>query len=219
MQKLTKCGLLAFFSLFFFYTHAQDIRVNAGFNLSNFTVKDDDGTYKDDRKMLGGFHVGATAELALSDYFSLQGGLLFTTKGIKQEGSVLNVSYKNTTRLFYLDVPVQFKARYVVSENLNVFGLAGPYIGMGLSGKSKSVQEANGQKIEEEIDLEWGNDENNDNVRRLDLGLGFGVGAELNNSISAAILFDLGLANISAYQDEGTTIRNNVLKFSLAYKL
>ena len=60
-------------------------------------------------------------------------------------------------------------------------------------------------------------DEDNDDLKRLDMGLTFGGGVEIN-AIMLGISYDLGLANISSYQQDGATSKNKVLKFSVGYR-
>ncbi len=49
----------------------------------------------------------------------------------------------------------------------------------------------------------------------IGLTLTFGAGIEIN-AIQIGISYDLGLANISIYNDNGHKVNNRVLKFSVA---
>ncbi len=62
---------------------------------------------------------------------------------------------KIKTNLFYLDIPLTAKASFDLGD-AKVFGLFGPYIGMGLTGQSKTVTTIDGKTEKEKEDVEWG---------------------------------------------------------------
>ena len=74
-----------------------------------------------------------------------------------------------------------------------------------------------GESDSEEEDVEWGSDEENDDLKRLDFGLTMGAGVEIS-SIQIGLTYGLGLANISSYNDNGNKINNRVLGISVGYK-
>jgi hypothetical protein len=65
-----------------------------GVNFYNVTGKNFDGE-KVNGKLKAGFHVGADVEIPLADEYYLQPGLLFSTKGSKNDSpeSKMNISY------------------------------------------------------------------------------------------------------------------------------
>ena len=217
MKNLTKISMIVFVSLFCLQSNAQTFGLKAGLNLSNMLEKDDDDTYSNDYKMNPGFHIGATVDVPFNDFLSFETGLLFTTKGMKYEDEILGADVTAKANLYYLDVPLTLKASHDLGGGLKMFGAVGPYVGFGMSGKVKSTVEYQGDEETEEEDINWGSDEDEDDLKRLDMGLTFGGGVEIN-SIMIGISYDLGLSNISAYQDYGTTSKNKVLKFSVGYR-
>ncbi len=217
MKNCTKFSMILLISLFSLQTNAQTFGLKAGLNLSNMLEKDDDDTYSNDYKMNPGFHIGGTVDVPISDILSFESGLLLTTKGFKYEEEVMGISVKTKANLYYLDIPLTLKASHELSEGLKIFGAVGPYVGIGLSGKIKATAEYLGVEETEEEDVKWGSDEENDDIKRLDMGLTFGGGVEIN-AIMLGISYDLGLANISPYQEDGATSKNKVLKFSIGYR-
>ena len=209
--------MIVFISLFSLSASAQTFGLKGGLNLSNMLEKDDDATYSNDYKMNLGFHVGATIDVPFNDFLSFESGLLFTTRGMNFEEEILDFGISAKANLYYLDIPLTLKASHKLGEELKMYGTFGPYVGIGLSGKIKVTAEYQGVKETEEIDVEWGNDENEDDLKRLDMGLTFGAGVEFK-SFMIGISYDLGLSNIAAYQDFGTTSKNRVLKFSIGYR-
>ena len=201
-------------------SYAQTFGVKAGLNLSNMLVEDDDDTYSDDFKVNPGFHVGATAEFPITELFSFETGLLLSTKGFKvsEEETFMGetVKYESKLNLIYLDIPLTAKASFDLG-GARIYGVFGPYIGMGLSGKSKFEITAMGETETEEEDIKLGSDEDEDDVKRLDFGLTMGAGVEIS-SIQIGLSYGLGLANISPYTDGGSKISNRVLGISVGYK-
>ena len=211
MKIFTKISMIALISLFCLQSNAQTFGLKAGLNLSNILDKDNDGTYNNNLNMNPGFHVEAIVDMPFNKFLSFESGLLFTTKGYKLEDDEI-FKIKAESKLYYLDIPLTIKASHDLWKGLKMFGTAGPYVGVGLSGKTKVYFED--LKIDDH-NINWGSSDE-DNLKRLEWGLTFGGGVEIS-SIIIGISYDLGLSNISANQDNGTKAKNKVLKFSVGY--
>jgi outer membrane protein W len=177
--------------------------------------KDDDETYSDNYKMNPGFHVGATMDFSLSDLLSIETGLLLTTKGVKIEEEEMGFKISGKGNLYYLDIPITVKLGYDLG-GAKIYGAIGPYVGMGLSGKTEATFSYQGSEETESEDVSWGSGDTDD-LKRLDVGLTFGGGVEIS-AIQIGVSYDLGMSNISAYTDYGTSSKNRVLKFSIGYR-
>jgi hypothetical protein len=199
---------------------AQNFGFKAGLNLSNMLAKDDEDTYSDDFKMNPGFHLGATAEFPLAEMISFETGLLLSTKGFKisEEETFFGETIKTEMKmnLLYLDVPLTAKATFDLG-GAKIYGVFGPYAGLGLTGKIKVEATFDGETLTEEEDILWGSDEDESDLKRLDFGLIMGAGVEIN-SIQIGLTYGLGLANISPVTDGGSIINNRVLGLSVGYK-
>lgn len=217
MKNLTKVLTIFLITLFCYQANAQTFGIKGGLNLAKVFEKDDGETYSNDYSMNPGFHLGLTVDVPFNDFLSFEPGLVFTTKGMKYEEEEMGFEIKAKANLYYLDIPLTIKASHDLGGGLKMFGAIGPYLGMGLDGKVKTTVKYLGEEETEEEDLKWGNDKDEDDLKRLDMGLTFGGGVEIN-SILIGISYDLGLSNISAYQDYGTTSKNRVLKFSAGYR-
>ena len=215
MKKASKFLFVILISLLCFQSYAQTFGIKGGLNLSNMLMEEDGETWSDDFKMKPGFHIGGVVDFPFTDLLSLETGLILDTKGFKAKEEGSGYSYKETLNLYYLDIPVILKVGFDVGSNVRIFGDAGPYIGVGLSGKVKSVYEDQGSEETDEEKIEWGNTDD-DHLKRLDYGLTFGGGVEISAFV-IGISYDLGLANISAYTDYETKIKNRVLKIYFGY--
>lgn len=199
---------------------AQIFGVKAGMNLSNLSVKDEYDSYSDNFKMKPGFHIGPTIEFQINETFTFESGLLLSTKGTKMSDKEKyqdnTYEFSSKANLYYLDIPITAKAVTDVGSS-RIFATFGPYIGVGLSGKMKSEYTQNGKTGTDESDINFGPDEEEDDLKRLDYGLIAGAGIEFN-AIQVGITYSLGLANISTYTDDGDKVKSRVLGISLAYK-
>ena len=191
---------------------AQSFGVKAGLNLSTMLSKNDKRTFSDDFKMKPGFHIGVTAEFPIDEMFSFETGLLLSTKGYK----ISKEDYKQKVNINYLDIPLTGKASFDIADT-KVYGLFGPYIGMGLSGKLKFEEIDFGETHTGEDNIDWGSDKELSDMKRLDFGITVGVGVEIN-SFQIGLSYNLGLANISPSTDGGSKVNNRVLGLSVGYK-
>jgi len=180
---------------------AQTFGVRGGLNMSNMLSKSDAHTA--DLKAIVGFHIGGTAEFEITDMFSFETGLFLMTMGFKNEGEL--VDYK--TNLLYLNIPITAKARYEL-DNFNLYGLFGPYIGLGLSGKYKADDES--------VDVKWGSGDSDD-LKRFDFGWTIGAGIEYE-AFMAGLSYNLGLANIAAQTEGGYKAKNRAFLISVGYR-
>ena len=114
---------------------SQEFGIKAGLNLSNMHMVYD-RMLSNDSNMKTGFHIGATAEFPLTEIFSLETGLLLSTKGFIEE--VKDFNYKVIFNPLYLDIPLTVKASSYIGGT-KVYGMFGSYVGIGLSGKIKEL--------------------------------------------------------------------------------
>ncbi|MBT8220056.1 MAG: PorT family protein [Bacteroidia bacterium] len=117
--------------------------------------------------------------------------------------------------LIYLDIPLTVRASFDI-RGAKIYSVFGPYVGMGLSGKIKTESSYMGETEKDQEDINWGNNEDDGDLKRLDFGLTIGTGVEIN-AIQIGISYSLGLANISNFADDGTKISNRVLAISAGY--
>jgi hypothetical protein len=199
---------------------AQNFVLKGGLNLSTMLIKDVDETYSNDFTMNPGFHVGAMAEFPLSEIFSFETGLLLSSKGYKisEEETQMGETYKYEQKLnlLYLDIPLTAKAT-VDLGGAKIYGVFGPYVGMGLSGKERYEETFDGETETEEFDIVWGSDKQKSDFKSLDYGVTAGAGIEIN-SIQIGLTYALGLANISPNTDGSFKVNNQVLALSVGYK-
>ncbi|NML22739.1 PorT family protein [Pseudoflavitalea sp. G-6-1-2] len=167
--------------------HAQSkttFGVRAGVNFQNLNGKDAKGD-KDNGKIKTGFHVGVNAEIPVADEFFVQPGVLFSTKGAKdEEGS-------GKTNLSYIEVPVNFVYKPELGDGKLILGV-GPYLGIAVGGKYKNDGGSTDIKFKNKITKL----EDAGALKRIDAGGNLLVGYEMSNKLSFQLNAQLGLTNL-----------------------
>lgn len=190
---------------------AQTYMLKGGLNLSELRMANSN-EFIDNSILNPGFHIGGSIILPVYKKCSIDLGLQFTSKGLREEyydeyeGIIM--SGKLIANLYYLEVPVKLK----FTQNFNqigVYGAFGPYIGLGLSGRVTSEFTEDGKTIASSDDIEFGDD----GLNRLDGGLVFEVGLEYQRFL-VGLNYTMGLIDI----DNGSKTTNHVYSLSLGYK-
>lgn len=187
--------------------------------------------------MTPGFHVGGNVEVSISDNFSFETGILFQSKGtgVRNISSdydpVYNetetISQRGNINLYYIDIPFSIKGLYKPGDNVAIYGMFGPYLGIGVFGNYRinyeytliehdfgtTTTEQGVDKGNSSDGYWWGED---GNFSRIDAGLTIGAGIEIHKFIFG-ISYNMGLVDISTWDDE--TIRNRVLNISVGLRL
>ena len=221
MKKLTKLFIVVMILAITTPSMAQKFGIKAGLNLSTMQYEIGDFNLGKDFKMTPGFHVGPTVEIPFSNIFSLEASVLASTKGFRLnldetiEG--MEADGKIVASILYVDIPVTPKVTIDLGV-LKIYGLVGPYVGVGIVGVTRTETTINDETDTEDDEIEWGEDaEEGGGMKRLDYGLTVGVGVEIK-SFQIGANYNYGLANLEADTELDWTLKNKVLGISLAYK-
>ncbi len=190
---MKKIVLLAVALFTFSLMNAQfSLGAKAGVNLASWNMSEDDD---DVLKGRIAYHVGVVAEISLSDQFSVQPELLYTSLGPKVDfDEVDDFRYV----VDYLSIPVMVK--YYPVEGLGIE--IGPQVGFLLGAKA-----TNG---DEEEDFK-------DEMESIDFGVGFGAGYKLEMGVFFNARYVLGMTNIVSELEDDDFVKNNVFQFSVGY--
>ena len=180
-----------------FTANAQEVKfgAKAGLNIASISGDTDDLGNTSARTS---FHVGAVAEITISDKFAIQPELVYSTQGTKLELREAD----GTMKLDYLNVPVI--AKFYVAEGLSLE--AGPQIGFLMSAKLKAEYGGETEETDIKDELE---------IKSVDFGLNFGAGYKLDNGLNFSARYNLGLSEIS--KNENIDSKNGVFQISVGY--
>jgi len=204
------------------------IGFQAGLNLSNVLVKDQNGQQTDSRSMAG-TRLGVTVDIPVIRNFYLRPAVMYVQKGFKQAiggwyGSADNFKVKAN----YVELPVNFVYKPKLAAGRLLLG-AGPYIGYGTGGTWKAenvillgdiMTDSSGEAIfkNDIMDGEFGSYIYG---RPWDYGLNFLVGYTFPGNFSVQANIQTGLANllpkIGGNKLDGS-LRNNGWGFTVGYQ-
>ncbi|MEO8820520.1 MAG: porin family protein [Ginsengibacter sp.] len=200
MKKL----LAIAFCVGIFTTAKSQIYVQGGVNLANITTSTSGATQKN--KMLTSFNAGILGRSNATEPIALETGLLLEGRGSKTEGGSGSASYKATFNPLYLELPVNLIIRVPLqSKTSNIFINGGPYIAMGIAGKSKVDGQLGGAEFHSSKDIQFtstdptANDQAYSKLKRFDYGVNIGAGVDLGKVMLKAN-YGLGLAKINSTQ-------------------
>ena len=213
MKKLLLTAAVAVFGLT--SINAQEITFGAKAGVNFSTIGGDEtGDYESKT----GFHIGAVAEIMISDKFSFQPELMYSSQGAKSSysgtftllGDTIYETEELKYKLDYINIPLM--AKYYVAEGFSIE--AGPQIGFLVSAKDEFefTETENGvtQSGSEEEDIE--------DTSSIDFGVNFGLGYKLESGLNFGARYNLGLSNIN--DGKGSDVfkqQNNVFQLSVGY--
>jgi len=182
----------------------SQIYVQGGVNLANITTSASGSTQKNN--MLTSFNVGFLGRSNATEPIALETGLLLEGRGSKTEDGSGSAYYKATFNPLYLELPVNLIVRVPLQNNTsNFFINGGPYIAMGIAGKSKVDGQLGGTTVHSSQDIKFtsvdptSDDQAYSKLKRFDYGVNVGVGVDLGKVLLKAN-YGLGLAKINSTQ-------------------
>lgn len=194
MKKFLMTAVLGMFALAGFSQVKWDARV--GMNFSNMTKAE--GT-----KALPGFNLGVGMDYGFSENWSLQSGLMISSKGYK-------IKDYSKDRPIYLDIPILAAYKFNISDNTKFVINAGPYLAFGLGGKCK-FDEGGDYKLFK------GEDGEDAEYSRFDLGIQYGIGLELSEHYLINLTGQNGF--ICPWDvDEGDKPKNMTFSIGVGYR-
>src|SRR5687768_17161054 len=210
IKFLSLCAALCLFVT----AQAQDddkksggVLIKAGINMANVTISEDGMV--DDARQNTSFHGGIILDMSLvRNFLSLQPGIVFTGKGSKfQSGDASSANYyKETFNPYYIEIPANLVIKLPIGGGNRLFGGAGPYLGIGIAGKSKVEGRIVGVAYSGESDIQFSDDDPTtmdqdegaayDVLRRFDYGLNGTAGIETRNAITVGVNYGYGMAKL-----------------------
>jgi hypothetical protein len=195
-------------------TGKMSFGILGGLNFQNLNGKDMAGD-KLTNDMKIGYHIGANVRIPIAPEFYFQPGILFSTKGAKDNST----STTYTTNLSYVEMPLNLVYKGLLGTGYIILGL-GPYFGYGIMGNVKSdggttdIEFTNTVEIGDPITVPY--------FKAFDAGGNLFFGYEMANGISAQMNVQLGMVKINpeykAISDDKSSIKNTGFGISLGYR-
>lgn len=184
---------------------AVQVGARAGYNLSSLRG---DAAEDVDTKSLSGYHAGLFVEVPISERFSIQPEVIYSTQGAKWE-----VNDDNFTKLKtqYLSVPIL--AKFYVAEGFNL--QAGPQISFMTGAKSEG----------EILGVAFDNDDVKDGLKGTDFGLLLGAGYKISEGVTVDARYGLGFSDVFDKDTEwndnlssDNEFKNGVFQIGIGYQ-
>ena len=167
-----------------FTISAQNVTFGAKAGLNFASMVGDDAEGLDGRTS---FHLGATAEIEISESFSIQPELLYSGQGY---------SYNDATaKVDYINLPVM--AKFYVADGFSVE--AGPQIGFLASAKA----DVGGVSV----DIK-------DELKSTDFAFNIGAGYKVSSVLNLGLRYSMGLTDV---EDDSNGFKHSVFLLSIGY--
>ncbi len=226
-MKTRFLSLLMIFALTFSVAVAQEsgkmsFGILGGVNFQNLNGKDYSGD-KLENELILGYHIGANVQIPIAPQFYFQPGLLFSTKGAKNETTVLGTTITSTTKLSYIEMPLNLVYKALLGSGYFTLGF-GPYVGYGIGGKvlTEGGDLSLDQKINFQNVVETNEDLTEPYYKAFDVGGNIFAGYQMSNGIFAQFNTQLGLVNINPeykiLPDDESSVKNTGFGLSLGYR-
>ncbi len=189
-----------------------------GVNVQNLNGKDFSGN-KLEYKTILGYHGGINVQMPIAPEFFLQPGVLFTTKGAKNEGVLITSTYNVSS----IEVPINLVYKGALSGGYVMVGF-GPYVSYGIMGTANF--EGGAVSLETDIEfknvVEIGDPLTTTYMKALDAGGNVFIGYEMAAGLFLQVNAQLGMLNLKPedkrFPDDKSEIRNTGFGASLGYR-
>lgn len=215
-----------------FITAKSQVYVQGGVNLANITKTNSGQTQ--DNNLLTTFNAGILGRFGLSKPIDLESGILFVGRGAKSNtyfsSSTSDNYVKSKFNPYYLEVPLNVVLRFPLDKHCNIFVNAGPYVEMGIAGKSKTEVNAFGATSTSTENIKFSNDNpftsqqddaSYNKLKRFGFGVNAGGGVDLG-AIILKVNYEYGLTKINSTESNNSDNDKNkyrTLSFSVGIPL
>lgn len=199
---LSACLFLGFNSLY-----AQTgFGIEAGYNLSNYTIKSKGAMLPTDMRYGG--RIGALADMALTDNLYFQPGIFYVSNGFKRN----IVNGYHSYRINTIEIPLNIEYKVGMLGTNRVFLGAGPYVGINKDGNVLVHTNVTDSRRDLVLGAKKGND-----YKVLDMGAGVNVGFQLTAGLFARLRGQMGILNLDPLGDKNNYVRNYSFSLSVGY--
>lgn len=194
------------------------IGVQGGYNISKITNMRSNAYIS--TTSVNNFQLGAIAEITFKKNIFFQSGLNITGKGgFIGDHSIADGGSETTTKLWYLQIPINFGGKISLGKNMQAIVGMGLYIARGVSGTEKGTGSGFGGSYPINYKIHFTNDANyykanTTTVKPFDFGYNALAGVEYKK-LQFTFNYSHGFGNVYPY--DYATFKNQVFNFSLAY--
>jgi hypothetical protein len=196
-----------------FTTARSQIYVQGGVNLSNISTTASGETQKN--HMLTSFNAGILGRVNIAAPLAFETGLLLDGRGSKSRNTSSGDNYYTAKfNPLYLEVPASLVLKLPLENSSNIFINAGPYIAMGIAGKSKVDGKIAGVEFHSSTNIKFTStdptedDQAYSKLKRFDYGINLGAGIDVGKLL-VKVNYGLGLAKINSTETDNNADDKN----------
>ena len=211
-------------------TASAQVYVQGGLNLANITKTSEGHTEKNN--ILPTFNAGIMRRFGLSKTVDLESGVLLTGQGSKAESYFNggNDYIKSKFNPLYVQVPLNLVITAPLDKNNGLFFHAGPYIAIGVGGKSSTDSKFGPLTSSSNSSIQFSNDDPftsqqedaaYNKLKRFDYGINAGGGIQFQHLILKAN-YGMGFSKINSTESNNSANEKNkyrTLSFSVGIPL
>ncbi len=226
MKRLLSIFIIALATM---STKAQTY-IQGGANFANITNTNDGQT--EENGVLTTFNAGFLSRFGLSSIIDLESGVLLSGRGSKAETYFNggNDYVKTKFNPLYIEVPLNLVFKVPFDKGLGLFFNAGPYVAVGVAGKSKVESKIGVLSSTSSNSIKFSNDDPftsqqddaaYNKLKRFDYGVNIGTGVEFKHLLLKAN-YGLGLAKINSTESNNSADDKNkfrTLSISVGFPL
>jgi len=210
---------------------AQRISVGPEIGVTFNTLRTEWMDYDVDQSFNTGFKIGGIVDIRFSPGVSFQPGVMFVTKGSELKYTTTYTANSIVYReridqdlsISYLEIPLNIQFYLNPFRRSGFFIGGGPYLATAVGGEVDyrlTTRLQNGtivEDVEDEYELEIGDDEEEDDIRRGDMGINLNLGYVGMRGFFFRANAGIGLSNIVPGQDDDFSMRNTSYGLSVGY--
>lgn len=196
-----------------FATAKSQVYLQGGVNLANVSTSASGETQSN--HMLTTFNAGILGRINIAEPLAFETGLLLDGRGAKSKNTSSGDNYYTAKfNPLYLEVPANLVLRLPIQNTSNIFINAGPYIAMGIAGKSKVDGKLAGVEFHSSENIKFTStdptedDQAYSKLKRFDYGLNLGAGIDVGKLL-LKVNYGLGLSKINSTQTDNSTDDKN----------
>ena len=196
MKKILFIGILSILCISASFAQTR-FGVTAGLNSSKLSVSGEENESMDFK---AGLKAGLVADIGISEKFSIIPELLFSQRGGKNGTEEMENDKLETASLIlnYMQLPVNVAYKFDVGYGSKFLIFAGPYLGYGISGKTKVEASHEGKKESQTYDLKFGSGDGE--TKPIDFGINAGIGYQYEK-VFFKVQYNHGLSNLNQNPD------------------
>ncbi|HEX5554208.1 MAG TPA: porin family protein [Chitinophagaceae bacterium] len=197
------------------------VGIKAGVNFADLKYEPKDQTNgTPDANSLTSFNAGVIVDVPVVEGLSFQPGVMLEGKGSKVEHSGTLGTFTQKVNPLYVEVPANFLFKPTIGKNTRLYFGLGPYVAIGVGGKSSTNAEASIGSYYSDHTLKFGNG-SDDDLKSTDFGGNILAGFEFGDGLILGAQYGMSFTNNApdGNNDAPKILRNKVLSISIGYFL